>query len=31
MSVSGIRVHVLGNGSRFQYEECELYLPEDED
>ncbi len=31
MSVSGIRVHILGCGSRFQYEECELYLPEDED
>ncbi|MGM0404869.1 MAG: cyanophycinase [Thermoplasmatota archaeon] len=31
MSVSGIRVHVLGNGSRFQYETCELYLPENDD
>ncbi|MFW6037924.1 MAG: cyanophycinase [Candidatus Saliniplasma sp.] len=31
MSVSGIRVHVLGHGSRFQYEKCDLYLPEDED
>ncbi|MFW6305655.1 MAG: hypothetical protein ACOC1V_07755 [Candidatus Saliniplasma sp.] len=31
MSVIGIRVHVLGHGSRFQYEKCDLYLPEDED
>lgn len=30
LSVGGIRVHVLGRDTRFQYEDCELYLPEKE-
>ncbi len=31
LSVSGVTVHVLGGGARFDYDKCEMYLPEDED
>ena len=30
ISVSGIKVHVMGNGSIFDYDECKLYLPQEE-
>ncbi len=31
ISVSGITVHVLSDGARFDYDKCEMFLPEDED
>ncbi len=30
LSVSGVTVHVLGNGARFDYDECEMFLPEED-
>ncbi|MFP3872090.1 MAG: cyanophycinase [Candidatus Natronoplasma sp.] len=31
ISVSGIEVHVLSSGARFDYDKCEMFLPEEEE
>ncbi len=31
MSVSGVNIHILGDGSRYDYVECEMFLPEEDE
>ncbi|MFP4142064.1 MAG: cyanophycinase [Thermoplasmata archaeon] len=31
LSVSGVTVHVLANGARFDYDKCEMFLPKEEE